>query len=81
MAAPDTSTAGGSFIDSVMANKRKIYVGNLDKSATVNEIHELFGFINPVLQQSCDVTMHTKDGGDCYALLEVPDNFVNGILK
>ena len=75
------AAVGRTFLDSLMENKKKILVGNLPPKMTENEIHELFGFKNPVLQQSCTVTITCDQEEDCHATLEVHENFVEDILK
>ena len=74
------------FLESLMASKKKIRVANLGCNTDVGELYEFFGFNNPVLQQSCSVKLvcdedTTDDTQKYYAILQVPENFEANNLK
>ena len=64
---------------------KKVYVGNLNKDVTINNLNELFGLkTTRYLQKSCTIKLPTNEKlGKCrgFAFISCPEHAFNELIK
>jgi len=64
--------------------KKRLYIGNLAKNVTCEDLRQLFGLDKTAyLKSSCTCELRTKSSGEsqCFAFVTVPAHFSDSLLK